>query len=672
MNAPATAQVLAPAGFDLHSLLGDLTPIQTEAATHGEGPLVIDAAPGSGKTRVLVMRVTYLIALGLARPDEIVVITFTNSAADECAVRIQEKLGPQSTTGMTISTFHALCARFLRRHSASIGRSDAYTIYEPKEVRKLIDYLLADEERQLVQAEVERFGKGSAAEIAAQISLAKNRLWTPDFYGQHSRHPAAPLIAAVWREYERECQQSDALDFDDLLAGTVGLLGSHADLLMHYRQRWRWLLVDEVQDTNYAQMGLVRLLTEPDGNFTGVGDPNQSLFGWRGADPESILTFEETFPGHRRIELPENFRSHSEILDAAQLLIANNTSGPKLAFDAKRGPGGHVGTEGFEDEHEEARWIAGEISRQLRAGVPAAEILVVARTASATDPVQHALAQANIKHRVLGSLGLYERAEVKDALAYLALLVNPRDGHAFRRAISRPRRGVGDVVGKALITYARDNDIDLLTACTQADQLAHVRTKTRERMALFGREMLRVREEHASERSIGHTVVSALTIRDGLVAHYKSKRDRTRDPDERREAERILEDLRSVCRSASSYDASEPALGSLLGFVERAVGLHSQEVSSEDELVTVSTIHKAKGTEARLVFVCGCEERLLPLGRALEEGGHKALEEERRSMYVAMTRAGNVLVLTWAERRRSQPTQGPSRFLAEAGVLQAA
>jgi DNA helicase-2/ATP-dependent DNA helicase PcrA len=649
----------------------ELSTTQAEAVTHGEGPLVIEAAAGSGKTRVLTTRVVFLVAVGLALPEEIVVITFTNTAADECAMRIQRALGPQSTTGMTICTFHAWCGRILRRHAPALGRTNAYTIYEPKEVKKLIDYLMADEERTTVQTEVSQFGKVAAEEIANEISLAKNRLWTPDFYAANSSNPVAPLVSAVWREYEAEARLNDAVDFDDLPVGLVTLLGTHAPLLLELRRHKKWVLVDEVQDFNYVQWGLIRLICEPEGNFTGVGDFNQSLFGWRGADPASILTFAQTFPRHRRIQLTENWRSHSEILEAADRLIAHNTTGPKLKFDPKLGPGGHISSHRFEDEHEEARWIAGEIARQLRAGVPASEIMVIARTASATDPVQHALAQANIKHRVAGSMGLYERPEVKDALAYLSLLVNPNDGHVFRRAVSRPRRGVGDATAKAVINFAREQGIDLLTACTRADQLAGVKVKTRERLALFGQEMLRVKDEH-QHRSIGHTVRAVLTIRDGLVQHYKRTRDTTREHDERRDAERIIEELRSVCRSASAYDAENPSLGSLLGFIEQAVGLHSAEVTSKDELVTVATIHKAKGGEALLVFICGFEEGLMPLARALEEGGVKALEEERRGGYVAITRGKKVVLVTWAARRHGQLTNGVSRFRDEAGIPEAA
>jgi DNA helicase-2/ATP-dependent DNA helicase PcrA len=378
--------------------------------------------------------------------------------------------------------------------------------------------------------------------------------------------------------------------------------------------------------------------------------------------------FSEVFNGHREVALGRNFRSKEEIVRAAERLIAHNTQRPQIEFVSDRGPGGHVQVRSFENEYVEAAWTASEIGRQMRNGLTAEKILVMARTTFATQAIQRALAQANIKHRVLGSLGLYERAEIKDALSYLSLLVNPDDAVALRRAIAVPRRGVGDVTTAAIVEYARAQQLDLISACTHAEQLSRVRARTRENMVRFGNAMLKVRAEHEAGRSLGHTVAATLMIDGGLVQYHQRRRDRAKRSDDRHDADRVLEDLRSVCRAASVYQEQQGALASLLGFLEQAVGLHSQELSREDPVVTVSTIHRAKGTQASLVFLCACEERVTPSWRALESGDVEDLEEERRGFYVAMTRAEDVLVLTWCEHRSGQNTDGPSRFIAEADV----
>jgi DNA helicase-2/ATP-dependent DNA helicase PcrA len=668
LNEPPSPSPFWSDSKDPEQLLKNLTAEQAAAVTHGEGPQVIYAGPGSGKTQMLITRAVYLLARGLASPNQIVVVTFTNNAASECMVRIQDRLGPGAISGMSISTFHALCSRILRHHAPAFGRSDNFTIYDQREVRTVVDYVIADKERTGVQEQLERFGACSPAEVYQEISLAKNRLWTPDFYEQHAEHPVTPLVAAVWRELDRELTESNAVDFDDLLSCCVRLLGEHPDLLMAYRTRWRWLLVDEIQDSNYAQMGLLRLLAAPDGNVTVVGDTDQSLYKWRGAEPRNLRAFSEVFNGHREVALGRNFRSKEEIVRAAERLIAHNTHRPKIEFVSDRGPGGHVQVRSFENEYVEAAWTASEIGRQIRSGLTAEKVLVMARTTFATQAVQRALAQASIKHRVLGSLGLYERAEIKDALSYLSLLVNPDDAVALRRAIAVPRRGVGDVSTAAIVEYARAQQLDLISACTHAEQLSRVRARTRENMIRFGNAMLKVRAEHEAGRSLGHTVAATLMIDGGLVQYHQRRRDRAKRSDDRHDADRVLEDLRSVCRAASVYQEQQGALASLLGFLEQAVGLHSQELSRQDPVVTVSTIHRAKGTQASLVFLCACEERVTPSWRALESGDVEDLEEERRGFYVAMTRAEDVLVLTWCEHRSGQNTDGPSRFIAEAGV----
>jgi DNA helicase II / ATP-dependent DNA helicase PcrA len=670
-GAPVASGPPNPAG-----LLRGLTSEQVDAVTYGEGPQEILAAPGSGKTRVLTTRVEWLLtapdprrpAGPLASPEEIVVVTFTNNAASECATRIQDRLGPDALTGMVICTFHSLCSRILRQHAPAIGRQDNFTIYDQREVRTVVDYVLGDKNRAAVLREVERFGACSPVEVHHEISLAKNRLWTPDFYQEHSAHPIAPLIVAVWRELDRELVESNAVDFDDLQCSCVDLLNRHPDLLERLRAKWPHVLVDEVQDTNYVQMGLLVLLQAPYGNVTIVGDLNQRCYGWRGAELNNIATFSEQFPGHRTIALGRNFRSKEEIVLAAARLIARNTRGPKIEHVSDRGPGGCVEAHRFDNEWAEAAWIAGEVTRRLRAGATADQVLVMARTSFATQAVQRALAQANIKHRVLGSLGLYERGEIKDALAYLWLVVNPNDTVSFRRALGVPRRGAGVATVEAIVRYARANQLDLLTACTHVDRIPRIRAQARDNIVRFSNAMLAVRGEHAAGRSLGHIVAATLMLEGGLVQHHQQRSRTAKRKDDRHDADRVVEDLRSVWRAASVYEEQEGALGTLLGFLEQAVGLHSQELEGREPVVTVSTVHKAKGMGKRLVFICGCEQRLFPTWRALETGALLALEEERCLFYVAITRGEDEVHFTWCTNRNGHATDGVSQFVIEAGV----
>ncbi len=658
----------SPAAAPVERLLKGLTPQQAAAVTHGRGPQVIYAGPGAGKTRTLIARVEYLLATGLASPRQIVVVTFTNNAAGECAARLEASLGRDAVSGMQICTFHGLCSRILRQHAARFGRNSNFTIYDQRAVLDLVEYVLADELRAAVCAELERQAPCAAGEIRDEISLAKNRLWTPAFYAQHSTHQHSALIAAVWSEVDQELADSNAADFDDLLRSAVRLLGEYPDLQAHYRARWRWLQVDEVQDTCYAQMGLLRLLAQPDGNLTIVGDRDQALYAWRGAEPRNLLSFPALFPGHQEVALGVNFRSREEIVRAAEALIVHNRNRPTIEFVADRGPGGHVSARGFDNEYAEAGWIASEISRRLSAGLPAEQILVIARASFATSPVQRALTHARIKHHVLGSLGLFERSDIKDALAYLALLINPHDAIALRRAIAAPRREVGKVTCASVVAHARAHGIDLLEACAHAEQIPRVRVRARENLIAFGQAMLAVRAAHAAGAGITETLTRTLMLDGGLVRHHQQLREHPPKATSSEEADATLTLLSAIRDSARLYERQAKGSASLRGFLERAVGLHSDGPAMTEEGVRVSTIHRAKGTEASVVFLCACEEDITPSRHAKSSGSLLALEEERCAFYVGMTRAADTLALTWSGVRKGRATPGRSRFLDDAGL----
>ena len=391
---------------------------------------------------------------------------------------------------------------------------------------------------------------------------------------------------------------------------------------------------------------------------------------FRAAEPRNLLAFGERYPGHATIVLGRNFRSKAEILNAAVACVSHNTDRQPKALIAMRGPGGHVQVHAFSDDLEEARWVARQIAGLVAQGVAGEEVLVLARTGYGTGPVQRALAQAGVAHRVLGSLGLYERSEIKDALAYLTLVANPVDAQAFRRAVSSPRRGVGDHTADQILAAARDQHAgDLIAAAAHAQNIAGIRSQaTREQVTRFGQGLQHVRGELTAGRSIGHVAIATVTIAGGPVVHQQQRRDNSEDPEQRRDAERVLEDLRSLCRAAQTYADHTPD-GTLTGFLEQAVGLHAHTIApgEPDRRITVSTIHRAKGTEASVVVLVACEERLLPSWRSATD---QQLAEERRLFYVAATRAKDQLLITHAARRNRRETAGPSRFLTEAGLIE--
>ena len=402
------------------------------------------------------------------------------------------------------------------------------------------------------------------------------------------------------------------------------------------------------------------------------GDDDQLIHGWRHADPRHILCFHERHPSRAQIVLGRNFRSRAEILEAAVRCVSHNERRAGKALIAMRGPGGQVRVRAFQNEYAEANWVAAQIADALAGGTPPAEILALARTGYATEPLQRALAHAGIPHRVLGSLGLYERTEVRDALAYLTLIQNPLDAQAYRRAIGSPRRGIGAATVTKLVAWAREHHRgDLIAASARAGEHDGIRTQAaRMRMVEFGAALEQVRTELAAGRSTGHVVIATVTMPGGLVRHYQHERDHTPDPDRRRDAERVLEDLRSLCRAAQAHDEHDED-ATLTGFLEQAAGLHSQEVdAASDRRITVSTIHRAKGTEAQAVALLGCEEELLPSWRSISSPDPERLAEERRLFYVAATRAKDRLLITHVAERGRRPTGGPSRFLTEAGLQQ--
>jgi len=579
------------------ALLKGLTPEQAYAVTHGTGPLLIVAGPGAGKTRTLIHRIAWLLTCGLARPWEILAVTFSIRAAGELRLRLADLLGEEVAAAVMAATFHSVCARLLRDDAALFGRTEDYTIYDQADMRHVIEWLLSDSQRGAIAAAVADYGQPASSEVLAEISLAKNQLLSPAEYERSARRSAGPLIAELWREAEDELRRSNAFSFDDLLVGAVRLPAEHPHRLANYRERWKWVVVDEFQDTNEAQGVLVALLVGPDGNVCVVVDDDQLIYSFRGAEPRNVLEFAERFPVHGRIVLGRNFRSRSEILNAAMACVSQNQRRTAKVLIAVRGPGGRAEVRAFQSEHQEAHWVARTIREALSAGISPAEILVLARASYATEAVQTALAQAGIPHRVLGNLGLYERSEIRDALAYLTLLVNPADAQAFRLAVQAPRRGVGSATITQVVALARARHHgDLIVASAQGGELEAVRRQsTRDGLSIFGTAMERVGGELRAGRSVGHVVVSTVMIEGGLAAVHQHRRDHADTASQRRDAERVLEDLRSLCRAAQSYDDQHADHAKLTGFLELAAGLARPRGEARQGRSPHHRIHRAQG-----------------------------------------------------------------------------
>ena len=681
--AAAPANELQAAAIGL--LLQGRTKEQREAILHGEGPLLLFAGPGAGKTATLTRRVAFLLQSGMARPEEILAVTFTVRAADEMRVRLIDLLGSQAVRHLTVCTFHSLCARIVRSHAAAFGRTADYSIHDPATMGRVVKAVMSDTERARIQYEIARCGEAPIKEVISEISLAKNNLWGPDDYAERSRHPLRSLIAELWREIEIELRQSNSFDFDDLLTCCATLLTSHERLRLYYRDRYRWLLVDEFQDTNAAQMEIVRLLMGAHGNVTVVADDDQAIYGFRGAEVGNVLNFRSDFPGARAITLGANFRCRSEILGAAVSAVGHNSARQPKALIATRGAGGVVQVRHYPSDEEEASAVTAQVEAEINAGRDPKEIIVLCRNGYPMRGLQNRLQERGIKVRLIGGQSLWERSEIKDAVAYLTLLANPYDAAAFERAVTAPHdrkpfskggvkaptRGIDKGVG-LIVAFARDQGIDLIDATLRAGEVPGVRRPAQQALAEFGTSLDRIRREawQSTISGVGRVVTETLVMPGGVVSTYQLLRDKAQDRNVRLDAARVLEDLRSLVRSAQAYEENSADIApTLTGFLEMLGVDESRELDAEhDDRLTISTIHGAKGTEAQLVVLVGAEEGLLPSQRALEETTRTAIEEERRLFYVALTRAKDAVIVTTVGVRGGRATNGPSRFLNEAGL----
>jgi DNA helicase II / ATP-dependent DNA helicase PcrA len=669
---------------DPPSLLSLLDREQRLAVTHGGGPLLIRAGPGTGKTHTLAARMAYLVEAGIARPQELLALTFTRRAAEELRRRLIDLVGVERAAGLNVWTIHRLCARLVRAHADELGRNKDYTICDRPRAARRVRAILGEERCEPVRAELarsgERLGEELVRELLEQIGGAKNRLWSLPEYLERSAHPQRALVGAVWDELERRLRDANELDFEDLIVCAVALL-RHRCWREHYRERYRWLLIDEFQDVNIAQLELVRLLMAPDGNLTAVGDEDQCLYGFRSADPEQMLAFGAEFPAATQLTITRNRRNRPEILDAAQRLIEHNTARVPKGLIPLRQPGASLGVRRYRTDRHEARDIAGLVATELRIGRDPRELLVLCREREPLRRLRYRLEHEGIKVRLLGEPSRWQRSELVDALALLRLLANPYDAQAFRRAVGAPSdrepfrrggvrlpdRGVGERV-EPLVRFADAVSLDLIEALLDAGEVDGFTDEALHRLERFALALDDLRARLWARRRTGASLAplieQALWIPTGPFETYTLLAEHARERKVREDAGRVIEDLRSLIRAARGYEEStaEPR-ASLAGFLD-GLDPDTQEIgAAEDDRVTLATVHTAKGTEAQTVIVIGCEEDW----RASTDQAQ--LEALRRVYYVAFTRAKDNLLLTHVAARDGTPAEGPTRCLAEAGVI---
>ncbi|MFZ9668883.1 MAG: ATP-dependent helicase [Solirubrobacterales bacterium] len=628
-----------------------LNPEQRLAVEYGEGPLLVIAGAGSGKTRVLTHRIAYLLDSGRARPSEILAITFTNRAADEMRERVSGLLG-RTAAGMWVSTFHSACARMLRVDAQLLGYTRSFTIYDEGDSVRMVKRAM--EELSLDPKEL------PPKAVKRRISGAKNELVGPEAFASSARAPFEEQIADIYGLYEQRMLESNAMDFDDLLVRTVQMLEQFDDVRERWRSTFRHVLVDEYQDTNHAQYRLLVQLVGERGNLTVVGDEDQSVYGFRNADIRNILDFEREFPQAGVVKLEQNYRSTQTILSAANEVVRRNRDRRPKELWTEEGEGEPVEVVGLGDEHEEARWVADRVEKLAslsEGGLD--EVAVFYRTNAMSRVLEDTLVRYGLRYRVVGGTKFYDRAEVKDAVAYLQYLANPADSVAFTRIVNTPRRGIGKTSLGRILAHVNTVGEPIWDVASEPERIPGLGSAAVKALDAFQQTMAELRDR-ADSGSVAELIESVL--RDtGYAEALEAERSV--------EAQGRLENLEELVSVAREFDLTESGDGAteaspLEAFLEQIALLTDREQDREEgETLSLMTLHNSKGLEFDSVIVLGCEEGLFPHARSLDEGGE---EEERRLCYVGMTRARKRLVMTWALGRGFHgESGGPSRFLDE-------
>ena len=632
----------------MNSLLTGLNKEQQQAVQHTEGPLLILAGAGSGKTKVLTVRVAYLLAQGV-NPYEILAITFTNKAAKEMKSRVEGLVGDVANR-IWLSTFHSFCAKFLRFEIDSfLGYNSNFTIYDTSDSQAVIKAAL-----KALNLDDKYYPVGA---MIAAISDAKNQLLFASDFRKQARDFYQQKVADVYEYYERELRKNNALDFDDLLLVAVKLLQSNAAVLDKYSHRFRYVMIDEYQDTNHAQYLLAKLLASHWKNIAVVGDADQSIYAWRGADIQNILDFEKDYPNCTSIKLEQNYRSTKIILDAANAVIDNNEGRPKKNLWTDKTVGAKIQHFTAQSEHEEAAFIGDTIAKKHDIhDVPYGDMAILYRTNAQSRVLEEALIKRALPYTMVGGTKFYDRKEIKDVLAYLRVLYNPFDDLSLLRIINVPKRSIGATTVAKLQEYARANGTSLFMTLTQLHLIDSIKGKTKEKLEEFGILIFTLVSEMENRTVLD--ILESILDRTGYLAQLEE----STDPQDQARAENIGE-LLSV---AKDFQDTNPS-GTVEDFLEQVALVNDVDsFEQEESKVTLMTLHAAKGLEFPIVFLCGLEEGLFPHSRTLMNP--EEIEEERRLAYVGITRAEKELYISNATTRTvfgRTSSYLPSRFIDE-------
>jgi DNA helicase-2/ATP-dependent DNA helicase PcrA len=647
--------------------LSTLNAPQREAVECTEGPLLVLAGAGSGKTRVLTYRIAHLIEDCGVAPSQILAITFTNKAAAEMRDRLGGLIGPRAR-GMWVSTFHSMCVRMLRVDCEMLGFAKGFTIYDDDDSKRLVKDIMAE-----LNLDPKRWPING---IRNRISDAKNNLIVPGQFADQAKDPVAKVCARVYTRLQERLKASNAFDFDDLLLYTYLLLKHHPEVLEAYQDRFRYLMVDEYQDTNHAQYAITELLARKNRNIMVVGDDDQSIYSWRGADIRNILDFEQDYPDAHTVKLEQNYRSTGNILAAANAVVANNINRKQKRLFTEAGDGEKIKVYMAADERDEGRWIAGEIEKQHEKGEPYSEMAIFYRTNAQSRSLEDMLLRAGVPYRIVGGTRFFDRAEIRDVMAYLTLIVNPSDDIAAKRVINVPRRGIGRTTIEHIDAVAQQMGIPFLSAAEWCVADESLRMSTRTSLGSFVSMINEARSYGGELRK----VVEAIIDKSGMIQALQLEHT---DEAEGR-VENIREFLSVVEEYCDTHQVDESAMppegvnllsdvrqldpDSLADFIEW-VRLRTDLDTLTDEggaYVTMMTVHAAKGLEFDVVFVAGMEESLFPHSNSAHDP--KGIEEERRLAYVAITRARKQLYLVAAQTRKifGETQANPvSRFVGE-------
>ncbi|ATH62271.1 ATP-dependent DNA helicase UvrD/PcrA [Staphylococcus pasteuri] len=633
----------------MNSLVKNMNTEQSEAVRTTEGPLLIMAGAGSGKTRVLTHRIAYLLDEKDVSPYNILAITFTNKAAKEMKARVEQLVGEEAQV-IWMSTFHSMCVRILRRDADRIGIERNFTIIDPTDQKSVIKDVLKNENIDSKRFEPRMF-------IGA-ISNLKNELKTPEDAQNEANDYHSQMVATVYKGYQRQLSRNEALDFDDLIMTTINLFERVPEALEYYQNKFQYIHVDEYQDTNKAQYTLIKLLANKFKNLCVVGDSDQSIYGWRGADIQNILSFEEDYPDAKTIFLEQNYRSTKTILNAANEVIKNNTERkPKGLWTANTG-GDKINYYEATTERDEAEYVVKEIMKHQRNGKKYSDMAILYRTNAQSRVLEETFMKSNIPYTMVGGQKFYDRKEIKDLLSYLRVIANSNDDISLQRIINVPKRGVGPSSVEKIQTYAVQNNISMFDALGEVDFIGLSKKVTQECISFYEMIQNLIKEQEFLEIS---EIVEEVLVKSG----YRDMLDR----EQTLESRSRLENLDEFMSVPKDYEENTPLEEqSLINFLTDLSLVADIDEADTESGVTLMTMHSAKGLEFPIVFIMGMEESLFPHIRAIKSDDDHEMEEERRICYVAITRAEETLYITNATTRmlfgRSQSNM-PSRFLKE-------